>query len=153
MSQFKPTEDERTTEVGLYHYARSYQLAADNLSKGPPPPTSTHPEAPTDFLYAHAIELYLKAFLKLEGMTVADLKKVGHDIPDLAKRVMQHGVILDTDVCNVLDLLNYENVFGSRYIKTGPYRRASTAGLEMTANTLHNTVRGCLRDRGRVCAD
>jgi len=147
------TKDDRTTDVGLYHFAQSYRLAADFLENGPDRPHSTHPEEPRDFLYIHAIELYLKAFLRLQGKTVDDLKAIGHDIPKLAKLVAGYGVILDVQVGGILELLTFENVFGARYIVTGYYHRASTAGLKHAAAELHAIVRAALRDSGRVCGD
>lgn len=148
-----PSEDERTTEVGLYHFARSYRAAADYLDPGPSRVLSTHPNAPRDFLYIHAIELYLKSFLRLHGKTVQNLKNEGHDIPRLAGLMLKHGVIISHDVDRVLSLLTRSNVFGARYIVTGAYRRAATAGLQMAALELHEIVRSALRDRGRLCAD
>lgn len=148
-----PALEVRTTEVGLYHFARSYRAAADYLEPGPSAGASTHPDAPRDFLYTHAIELYLKSFLRLQGKTVQNLKAEGHDIPKLAGLVLKYGVVLDTDVDRVLMLLTKDNVFGSRYIVTGAYRRATTAGLQLAAKTLHEITRTALRGRGRLCAD
>ena len=147
------TKDDRTTDVGLYHYANSYRVAADYLEAGPDRSVSTHPEAPRDFLYTHAIELYLKAFLRLQGKTVDDLKAIGHDIPKLARLVAGHGVLLDVEVGGVLELLTHENVFGARYIVTGYYHRATTAGLKHAATQLHGIVRDALRGSGRLCND
>jgi hypothetical protein len=147
------TKDDRTTDVGLYHYAASYRAAADYLESGPDRSISTHPDAPRDFLYTHAIELYLKALLRLQGKSVDDLKSIGHDIPKLAKLLAGSGVTLDIEVGGVLELLTFENVFNSRYIVTGYYYKASTAGLQHAATELHAMVRAALRESGRVRGD
>jgi hypothetical protein len=149
----KLTEDDRTSEVGLYHFARSYRAAADCLDPGPDKQSSTHPDAPRDFLYIHSIELYLKAFLRLNGLGVKSLKSLGHDIPALGKETAERGLVFDTDTGRVITLLNGDNVFGARYIKTGAYHRPTTAGLKQAAEYLHRHVRVALRDRGRLCAD
>jgi hypothetical protein len=150
---YKPTDDERTTEVGLYHYARSYRAAADYLDPGPSKVASTHPDAPRDFLYIHAIELYLKAFLRLNGSGVKFLKSQSHDIPSLGNLAAKKGLIFDTDTHRVITLLSRDNVFGVRYIRTGAYHRPTTAGLKLTAENLHRGVSTALKERGRLCAD
>jgi hypothetical protein len=146
-------KDERTTDVGLYHFARSYRAAADYLDPGPPKSETTHPDAPRDFLYAHAIELYLKAFLRTQGMSVDELKKIGHDIPTLAQLVARYGVPIEPQIGFVLELLNKDNVFGARYIVTGYYQRATTEGLRLAAERLHIIARTALRDLGRIRGD
>ena len=145
-------EDERTTEVGLYHFARSYRLAADYLEQGPSRHESTHPDAPRDFLYIHAIELYLKAFLRAHGLGARELKSLRHDIPKLAQMACQRGAILDTDHARVIELLTTENVFGARYITVGAYHRPTSIGLKMAAAQLHKIVWVTLTDKGVPCA-
>jgi hypothetical protein len=40
---------------------------------------ATHPESPAMFLYYHAIELYLKSFLRFHGVSAKRLQCIGHD--------------------------------------------------------------------------
>ena len=66
------SDDDRTTPLGLFNYARSYWqsgvLLHDARAK------VTHPNAPVTLLLAHAIELYLKAFLRLRGVGIDESK-------------------------------------------------------------------------------
>jgi hypothetical protein len=89
------TTDERTTALGLFNYARSYRVSADHLllAKLKVP----HPHAPLTLLYYHAVELYLKAYLRAQGDTVAQLKSVGHNVSKLSAEVQSRGLILDDE--------------------------------------------------------
>jgi hypothetical protein len=62
------TDDDRTTPLGLFNYARSYWQSAVLLHDARA--RVTHPDAPVTLLLAHAIELYLKAFLRLRGLAL-----------------------------------------------------------------------------------
>src|SRR5262245_47518692 len=66
------SDDDRTTPLGLFNFARSYWqsgvLLHDANAK------VTHPDAPVTLLLAHAIELYLKAFLRLCGVGTEAVK-------------------------------------------------------------------------------
>ena len=55
-------DDERTNAVGLFNTARSYWRSAEYLNVANL--SVTHPQAPVTFLFCHAIELYLKAYLR-----------------------------------------------------------------------------------------
>ena len=55
-------DDERTNAIGLFNTARSYWRSAEHLNAAGV--KVTHPEAPVTFLFCHAIELYLKSYLR-----------------------------------------------------------------------------------------
>ena len=59
------SDDDRSTPLGLFNYARSYWQSGVLLHHARA--KTTHPDAPVTLLLAHAIELYLKAFLRLRG--------------------------------------------------------------------------------------
>jgi hypothetical protein len=61
-------EIERTSPLGLFNYARSYWRSAEYLHAAKL--KLTHPSAPATFLFYHAIELYLKAFLLSQKLPV-----------------------------------------------------------------------------------
>ncbi len=61
--------DERTSAFGLFNYANSYRRSAEYLSKAKV--RVSHPHAPITYLFYHAIELYLKSFLRSHGYSVA----------------------------------------------------------------------------------
>src|SRR5260221_7125218 len=60
---------ELTTPLGFFNYALSYRAAADKLRICKL--RATHPHAPVLFIYYHSVELYLKAFLRAHGLSVA----------------------------------------------------------------------------------
>jgi len=78
----QPTNDDRTTALGLFNYARSYRSSGDYLLAAKL--KLTHPSAPMSFLFYHAIELYLKAHLRSQNLSVVQLKKIGHNIKELS---------------------------------------------------------------------
>jgi hypothetical protein len=52
----------------------------------------THPDAPVTSLLAQAIELYLKAFLRLRGVGIEEVKSsFGHDFKKLVDEASSHG--------------------------------------------------------------
>lgn len=109
-------EDARTSAIGLFNYAHSYAASAVALAKTPPNDT-THPEAPVDFLAFHAIELYLKAFLRAKGLTVAEVKKIGHGLTKLRDRARDLGLTVDDG--NGVIVLAAASMMERRYISTG----------------------------------
>jgi hypothetical protein len=64
------TEDERTSATGLWMFAESYRDAANHLVQG----CDLRHDAPIYFLYTHAIELALKAYLRAKGSTKGTVK-------------------------------------------------------------------------------
>jgi|SRR5450631_550035 hypothetical protein len=74
------TDEDRTNEVGLFNPAESYSKSAAALYEAKV--KASHPLSPVLFLYYHAIELYLKAFLRGNGHSAKELrsKKFGHRI-------------------------------------------------------------------------
>ncbi|MHC4591667.1 MAG: hypothetical protein ACYS8L_03110 [Planctomycetota bacterium] len=62
------------------------------------------------YLYAHAIELVLKAFLSARRTREADLRALGHDLDKVLDRCMKCGmaelVTLTPKDCEVIDALN-----------------------------------------------
>jgi hypothetical protein len=71
----KPNAIDGPTPLGFYNFAVSYHEGADLIAdRGL---KATHPESVAMFLYYHAIELYLKSFLRLKGDTAKRLRKSG----------------------------------------------------------------------------
>jgi hypothetical protein len=107
----------------------------------------THPDAPVTLHMAHAIELYLKAFLRLRGLSVDDVKKsFGHNFTKLANEAADRGLSLmdeDRDVTAILT--EQESIRRSRYIKTGYFQQPSLAALSRTCRSLDETVAAALQ--------
>src|SRR4029077_3473405 len=88
----KPTPEEladeaqRVTPIGYFNFAETYRTAARTLRRSKN--KATHKESPIRFLYFHAIELYLKAFLRAHDIHPYDLRtKYGHSVGQLSKAV------------------------------------------------------------------
>lgn len=87
----------------FYGLAISYREAADLLvGRG-----DGTIGLPIRFLYSHAFELFFKAFLRLNGITVEDLakKKFGHNLAVLYEKCKEHGLSLDECDRKSLDIL------------------------------------------------
>jgi hypothetical protein len=74
------SEEERTNEVGLFNTAESYWRSAGALYEAQV--KASHPLSPVRFLYYHAIELYLKAFLRGNGHSARELRAKRHIYPE-----------------------------------------------------------------------
>lgn len=148
------TKDERTTPLGLYHYAVSYEAAARVLMAGLTRDMATHPSAPTNHLLEHSIELYLKAFLRLNGVSLERLKnEFGHAIPKLFLEFIKlGGPSTDHDV-GVTSFLTPAYIFAERYIVVGAYPDIGTDNIAKTAANLHAVVRDAIRASGEYCSD
>jgi hypothetical protein len=70
-----PEKIDRHSPLGYYNYAASY-VVGEGLE-------ATHPSAPTTAMYCHAMELYLKSFLRLHGVSAMRLGWIGHDFRKL----------------------------------------------------------------------
>jgi hypothetical protein len=84
------------SSLGLIELGRSYATAADHLvaelGEGR---LELHRAGPVDFLYAHALELMLKAWC-LEADPATKVKeKFGHDLVGLYDRLKEHDVTRD----------------------------------------------------------
>jgi len=139
--------EDRTTATGLWMYADTYRRAAKHLAET----TELRFSAPIYFLYSHAIELVLKAYLRAHGATLDDLRRFGHRLPGLLRRVHSRGLDLGASaekasgLIAMLDLYNQNHEF--RYIvigyKTLPELKEVeevTAGL-LGATRAHGGVR------------
>jgi hypothetical protein len=145
-------DNERSTAMGFYHYAQSYREAASLVTNANKPfRTTTHPEAPTRFLYYHAIELYLKAFLRMHGYTPRELatRKFEHDTLRLSKKVASLGIHFDDEDVQVFSLMGKTDaVIRSRYIQTGSFRWPTLDALNRVCERLRRLIGHALRKGG-----
>jgi len=141
-------DDDRTTPLGLFNYARSYWQSAVMLHKLEP--DVPHPEAPVTLLMAHAIELYLKSFLRLSGLSAQELKtNFGHDFGKLVDAAATRGLPLLDKERNVANILTeQESIRRSRYVETGYYRQPSLPALSRTCKSLDQAVAAALEHAG-----
>jgi hypothetical protein len=140
------SDDDRTTPLGLFNYARSYWQSGVLLHGARA--KVTHPDAPVTLLLAHAIELYLKAFLRLRGVGIEEAT-FGHDFKKLVEEVSSRGLSLGKEGVDIAAVLTEkESIRRSRYIETGYYQRPGLAALSRTCQGLDQSVSAALRDAG-----
>jgi hypothetical protein len=148
----KIDDDERTNAVGLFNTARSYWRSAEHLNAAGL--KVTHPEAPVTFLLCHAIEFYLKAYLRGSGSTVAALKKIGHRLADLARSATETGLRLEPEQSEILSHVDDAGVaIEARYIVTGFKNRPTNEALSSLAEQLDHTVCADLKKLGLAVRD
>jgi len=144
-------EDARATPLGYFNVAVAYWRAAAALDSANL--RTTHPHSPVRFLYYHAIELYLKSFLRMHGHSVKELRsfKFGHSTSRLKKRAEQLGLLFADEDVEVLSLMaTTDAVIRSRYIQTGAYRWPTIEALERTCKSLHESTGQALKNTGIV---
>jgi hypothetical protein len=139
-------EDIRSSPLGFFNVAESYWAGAAALERAEL--QTTHPNSPISFLYYHAIELYLKAFLRLHGHSAKELrgKKFGHNTCCLSERAVALGLRFDDEDLQVLSLLACTDaVIRSRYIQTGYFRWPAPDALDSTCRSLRQSVGQALK--------
>lgn len=140
-------DDDRANPTGLYNFAHSYWRSAVALQRAEV--KATHPQSPVWFLYAHAIELYLKAFLRADGSSVAELRNCfRHNVCKLTAAAVARGLWLDDEDKEVRRLLeNTDDLLALRYLRTGPFTRPAHEAMDRTCSSLNETVGTFLRER------
>lgn len=142
------SDDDRTNPFGLFNYARSYWQSGVSLHGAKI--KVTHPHAPVTLLLAHAIELYIKSFLRLQGMSVNDIKSAfGHDFRKLLTEAEARGLHFDDEDRVVVEVLTeQETIRRSRYIETGSFSRPTLRALSATCRSLDESVSAALKGAG-----
>ena len=139
-------DNSRTIPMGLFNYAEAYRQAAQDLAKLKRRGGFT--DTPIRTLYAHGIELYLKALLK-QHYSVDDLKdKFGHSIRKLRAKAEKHGLTITKEDRKTLAKLKDNVLLRLRYIRTGPAWYPEVKELEATSNNLRDAVAKVLREAG-----
>jgi hypothetical protein len=141
-------DDERTNAVGLFNTARSYWRSAEHLAAAHL--NLTHPQAPVTFLFCHAIELYLKAYLRGIGPnSVEQLKQMGHRVASLAKTAANSGLVIGPEQAEILThIANTDVAIEARYIVTGFKDRPTNEALSNVAGFLDKAVCDALAKAG-----
>jgi hypothetical protein len=142
----KDNVEDRSSPLGLFNTAESYWQAG--MALGTANLRTTHPSAPISFLYYHAIELYLKAYLKLNGYTSDQLRsrKFGHRICCLSEKSAEFGLRFDDEDNAVFSLIaTTDAVIRSRYIETGYFTWPANEALQRTCKSLRVSVGQALK--------
>jgi hypothetical protein len=147
MTRAKPTateiadEDARSTELGYFNFAESYRVSAKVLDEAGRQATDI--ESPIRFLYYHAVELYLKSYLRSHCVSAYRLRtrEFGHDAGKLSRKCEALGLTLDGEDREVVRLMTETDaVIRSRYITTGCFQWPSTEALERTCYSLRESL-------------
>lgn len=128
----------RTTPVGMLHYAHAYAVSAITLAKEDI--GVTHSDAPVRFLFSHAIELYIKAYLLLKGVPVKELRSraLGHDLKKLTSKAVELG--LDVSEEHRLSIEVANEAILDRYIETGARTVLLPDGWSEICSNLHEQI-------------
>ena len=143
------TEEDRTNEVGLFNTAESYWKSAAALYEAKV--KASHPLSPVLFLYYHAVELYLKAFLRGNGHSAKELrgKKFGHRICCLTDRASVLGLSFMDEDKEVFSMMGTTDaLLRSRYIQTGAFSWPTPESLDRTCRGLRESIAKDLRGKG-----
>jgi hypothetical protein len=139
-------EIDRHSSLGYYNYAASYHAAAELIvAEGL---EATHPSSPAMAMYCHAIELYLKSFLRLHRISAVRLRWIGHDFQKLQSRARTCGLILSDEDCGLIDWM--ESLWSrARYLETGFYQAPRIQSVAGTCRNLKQSVCEALRAAGQ----
>ncbi len=142
-------DEPSNTAVGYFNYAHSFAESAVSLQNQRI--TATHPDAPIRFLFAHAIELYLKSYLITNNVSMDDLQnKFRHNLLKLANKSNTLGLGLDQADLEIFKHLNStDNAITSRYIRIGAHKVSPLEALHHTCCRLHSgIVEAAYKDSG-----
>jgi hypothetical protein len=139
----QPDDDDRTTPLGLFNTAEAFRLSAMALEDGHR--KQIRHLGPILFCYYHALELYLKALLRLEHNVAAlSSRKFGHDFERLVTKAERLGLVLAAEDREVLLGTDIEAMLEARYIRTGP-KHLQLENLRPTCERVRDSVGALLR--------
>lgn len=142
-------QDRRSTPVGYFNFAESYYVAAKVLRRSKT--KASHKHAPIRFVYYHAIELYLKSYLRGNGVGafVLSTKVYGHDVQKLLRDAEKFGLSVDDEDQAVYKLMaETDTVIRSRYLSTGFFNWPDISALDRTCKSLRVTIAKDLAKKG-----
>jgi hypothetical protein len=141
--------DLRTTPRGIFWTAEAYWEAARVVDAAKM--KATRHRSPIRFLYYHALELYLKAYLRAKGCTVQDLYGMGHRYKALLEAAKGFGLKVQAEDASLLTSLGMGDAWiRARYIRTGLARVGwyATSTLNASCERLDHLVRDELEALG-----
>ena len=127
----------RETSLGWLHYAASYAISARALATNRV--EATHPDAPIQHLYRHALELYLKSFLLHTGIAPTELKqKYGHNTERLVDEAIERGLLVTDEQRAQIVFCN--DPIPDRYLKTGTRTELTKETLAALCSHLNSVI-------------
>jgi hypothetical protein len=136
--------------MGLWTYAKDYLDAGYAVTTSVPRALAP---TPAYYLYCHAIELALKAYLRGTGASITDLKRIGHDLSKAYKKALSIGI---KDICELtpelVEAIELANPIYSKkefeYIKVGFRTLPNINVLQATAVSLiYGIKQFCYKNR------
>lgn len=142
---------DRTPSMGLWTYAWYFHKAARVLIDS----NSPHVDTPAYYLISHSIELFIKAFLRGSGLSIDELKALGHNLDKCLEKAISLGLesymdISDLDKFAVSAINPYYQEKELEYIKTGFKQLPKIALLVSFADNLLDGTRQFCRDQTRI---
>jgi hypothetical protein len=138
---------DRYPQIGVFNFAACYRAAADLLAKQAL--KATHPGDPISFLYYHAIELYLKAFLRLQKVSMSKLRGIGRDFIALGVRSQHKELVIDSKTNEISALLTESDAWGrARHLEVGMLAVPDIEELGRACQRLHKSVGEALAAAG-----
>ena len=140
------TEEDRTNALGLFNLAECYRQAADILA-------TQHARAlrfdqPIRYLLYHAIELYLKAFLRAD-LPLDSVIRYGHRFRRLRGACTSRGLPLEQHEREVLTMIDMDEAYiRARHLRTGLSQEVAVKDLSWAAAAIAQKVGFQLRQRG-----
>lgn len=102
------------------------------------------------FLYCHAFELYLKAYLRGNGSDLAELKKLSHRVSAAADLAVGRGLSLRNGVADILShIQDTDAAIEARYITTGFKETPTNDAFSEVGRYLDETVCAALARLGQ----
>lgn len=147
MSTAKSRDEQ--TPPGFFMFADAYLESARALRANIP--RVPHRDAPVAFLYYQAIELYLKAFLRLHKITTAALasRALGHKLGALGKRAEALGLPLKAlDKLRLEFIEDTDAIENSRYIRVGMQQTLTHDRLDQLCRRLRQPIGEALMKDG-----
>jgi hypothetical protein len=139
-------DEQRRRPEGHFHIAETYFVSARKLREFK---HAGHSDHPVRLLYYTAQEVYLKAFLRLHGLSTLELasRKFGHRYCCLVERTTTLGRSLNDEDYAVLYFLSYSDERERvRYIETGFAQWVDVDDLDRTCANIRQLV--CERLQG-----
>ena len=148
-----PADIDRQPPLGFFNYAGSFLDAARHLALAADTgELRLRFDAPIYFLYSHALELTLKAFLRAKGYSAQCLasREFGHKLGVLWRECIKEG--LSTEPVNgafieaMIDVLDpLAAAYEFRYLKIGPKQVPQLDELELAIGWLRAAVEPFVR--------
>jgi HEPN domain-containing protein len=143
---------DRTNSAGMWNYAYEYFKAGVIVHESAKTNTD-----PIYFLIGHSIELCLKAYLRGSGLSIEQLKKLGHNLDKLLEEAKAHGVAslveISEEFRTIIAYLNsYYCIKPFEYIESGTKTLPRIEDLSKRVGELLATTKDfCMEHRDLHC--